>query len=157
VIDVRFYLRSGHRRGAGAEEPACGPWRRGRHPSYFLTSFAGGPPTCDQLPLVHFQVVLLSVSSVVLPLATTLKWSAPDPIHVHDFGGSCMTGGFLGFVRRRFIRLSPPTQTGQNGAIWRYPQYPQGSCLCYRSAIPGNIGIALHFWDDQRISWWPAF
>jgi hypothetical protein len=41
-------------------------------------------------------------------------------------------------VRRRFIRLSQPTQTGQNTAIWRYPQYPQGSCLCYRSAIPGE-------------------
>ena len=41
-------------------------------------------------------------------------------------------------VRRRFIWLSPPTQTVQNTPIWRYPQYPQGSCLCYRSAITGE-------------------
>src|SRR5262249_17126159 len=40
--------------------------------------------------------------------------------------------------RRRFIRLSPATQTHQNTANWRYQRYPEGSYSCYPSAIPGE-------------------
>ena len=41
-----------------------------RPAAYFgLVSFTGGPPTCEQLQLLHFQVVLSLVSRVVAPFA----------------------------------------------------------------------------------------